>query len=189
MEKTYEQKKAELNSAMIELLKKREGYAVNFSEGTYVTLEFFGEQNKEELIDIYTSPQCDFKKVYVHSTPQSSHTEYTAFTDFSNEEMEMLLDLCKKQVAKKRVWVLTISDVYDFQGYPHAPRVFTDKDKAINALYKEYEDAKKMLKKNGNDDWMEDEFHKGDMCFSMWPDGEWGTSHYDGRVDEVEVEE
>ena len=38
MEKTYEQKKAELNSAMIELLKKREGYAVNFSEGTYVTL-------------------------------------------------------------------------------------------------------------------------------------------------------
>lgn len=24
---------------------------------------------------------------------------------------------------------------------------------------------------------------------NIYPDGEWGTSHYDGRVDEVDVEE
>ena len=88
-----------------------------------------------------------------------------------------------------KVYVLTIDDVYDYEGFSHKPRVFTDKEKALNALYKEYLDAKEDLAKNGNDDWEEDPYKSGDECFSMYPDGYWGTSHYDGRVDEVEVEE
>lgn len=88
-----------------------------------------------------------------------------------------------------KVYVLTISDVYDYEGFPHAPKVFTDKKKALDALYLEHKEAKQELKDNGNDDWVEDPYRKGKTCFSMYPDGEWGTSHYDGRVDEVEVEE
>lgn len=95
------EKKAELNSAMIELLKTKKDYMVIFPEGTYVTLEFCGEKNKEELYEIYTTPECGFKRAWVHSTPQSSHTEYTEFTEFSNEEMEMLLELCKKDLTMK----------------------------------------------------------------------------------------
>lgn len=87
-----------------------------------------------------------------------------------------------------KVYVLTIDDVYDFEGFKHAPRVFTDKRKALNALYEEYKESKKMLKDNGNDDWIEDDYKEGDSCFSMYPDGYWGTSHYDGKVDEVEIE-
>ena len=89
-------RKAELNSAMIELLKTKKNYMTVFPEETYVTLEFCGEKNKEELYEICTSPECGFNKVWVHSTPQNSETEYTEFTDFSNEEMEMLLEMAKK---------------------------------------------------------------------------------------------
>ena len=88
-----------------------------------------------------------------------------------------------------KLYVLTIDDVYEYEGWSHKPRVFTDKDKALDALYQEYVDGKKELEEQGNDDWLEDDYKKGGSCFSMYPDGSWGTSHYDGRVDEVEVEE
>lgn len=88
-----------------------------------------------------------------------------------------------------KVFVLTIDEVYEYEGFSHKPMVFTNKDKALDALYELYEDTKKELAENGDDDWMEDDYKKGDSCFSLYPDGYWGTSHYDARVDEVEVEE
>ena len=88
-----------------------------------------------------------------------------------------------------KVFVLTIDEIYEYEGFSHKPRVFTNNDKALDALYELYEDTKEELSKNGNDDWVEDDFKKGDSCFSLYPDGYWGTSHYDARVDEVEVEE
>lgn len=95
------EKKAELNSAMIELLKTKKDYMVIFPEGTYVSLEFCGEKNKEELYEIYTTSECGFKRAWVHSTPQNCETEYTEFTEFSNEEMEMLLEMAKKNLPMK----------------------------------------------------------------------------------------
>ena len=83
-----------------------------------------------------------------------------------------------------KVYVLTIDEVYDYEGFHHPPRIFTDKQKALDALHDTYIDVKKEF-----DDWEEDDYTEGDTCFSMYPDGEWGTSHYDARVDEVEVEE
>ena len=88
-----------------------------------------------------------------------------------------------------KVFVLTIDEVYDYEGFSHTPMVFTNKDKALDALHELYEDTKIELAENGDDDWMEDDYKKGDECFSLYPDGYWGTSHYDARVDEVEVEE
>lgn len=100
-EQVEKEKKAELNSAMIELLKAKKNYMAVFPEGTYVTLEFCGEKNKEELYEIYTTAECGFKRAWVHSTPQNSETEYTEFTEFSNEEMEMLLEMVKKNLPMK----------------------------------------------------------------------------------------
>lgn len=87
-----------------------------------------------------------------------------------------------------KVFVITISDVYDFEGFPHAPIVTTSKEKAMSRLREVYDEAKEMLVSNGNH-WEEDEFNETSTCFSMYPDGEWGTSHYDARIDEVEVED
>ena len=102
-EQVKKERKAELNSAMIELLesKTNKNEIVIFPEGTYVSLEFCGEENREELHEIYTVPECGIKKVWVHSTPQNSETEYTEFTEFSNEEMEMLLEMCKKNLLMR----------------------------------------------------------------------------------------
>ena len=41
----------------------------------------------------------------------------------------------------------------------------------------------------GESDWSSDEYKRGDSSFSLYPDGEWGTSHFDGCVNEVEVEQ
>lgn len=92
----------------------------------------------------------------------------------------------KKQ---EKVFVITISDVYDYEGYPHAPIVCRTKESAMKQLRDLHNEIKKGLKKSGNDDWIEDEFTEKSECFSMYPDGYWGTSHYDARIDEVEVED
>lgn len=88
-----------------------------------------------------------------------------------------------------KVYVLIVDDVYEYERFKHNSRVFTDANKALAALDKEYEDANKMLKDYGNDDWVGDDYKKGSGSFSMYPDGYWGTSHYDAWIDEVEVEE
>lgn len=88
-----------------------------------------------------------------------------------------------------KVYVITISDVYDYEGFHHAPIVCTTKEKAMKELRDLRDISKKELAAYGNDDWVEDDFNEESECFSMYPDGEWGTSHYDAVIDEVEVEE
>lgn len=82
------------------------------------------------------------------------------------------------------LFILTIDEVFDFEGFKHKPRAFTDEKKALDALDEAYQCAKKE-----NPDWSSDEYKKGDSCFSLYPDAEWGTSHFDGCVNEVEVEQ
>jgi len=84
-----------------------------------------------------------------------------------------------------KVYVITISNVYDFEGFPHNPRVFTDKKKAMAAFHELHDSAKAELA----EDWVEDDFDEFSTSFSMYPDGEWGTSHYDAVLNEVDVEE
>lgn len=88
-----------------------------------------------------------------------------------------------------KVYVITISDVYDYEGFPHAPRVFTDKKKGMAALHELHDSAKAELVEQGNDDWVEDDFDEFSTSFSMYPEGSWGTSHYDAVLNEVDVEE
>ena len=89
-------KREQLNSTMIELLKSKKDNVVCFPEGTYVTLEFCEEKNEEELHEIYLNKCEDGTEVVcVHTTPKDCETQYTIYTDFSNEEMKMLLDICE----------------------------------------------------------------------------------------------
>lgn len=90
-----------------------------------------------------------------------------------------------------KVFVITISDVYDYEGFHHFPIVCATKEMAMKRLRELREDAKSMLIDNGNDDWeMEDDvFNEKSESFSMYPEGSWGTSHYDAVIDEVEVKE
>lgn len=90
-----------------------------------------------------------------------------------------------------KVFVITISDVNDYEGFHHAPIVCTTKEQAMKRLREIREDAKFMLLDNGIDDWETEDwlFNEKSESFSMYPDGEWGTSHYDAVIDEVEVEE
>jgi hypothetical protein len=87
-----------------------------------------------------------------------------------------------------KVYVLIVDDVYEYERFKHDARVFADAETALAALDKEYKDVSEMLKDNGND-WVSDVYKKGFASFSMYPDGYWGTSHYDAWIDEVEVEE
>ena len=88
-----------------------------------------------------------------------------------------------------KVYAITISDVYDFEGFPHKPIVCKTKRDAMVELRELRERVLIDLKENGNDDWIEDEFNENSECFSFYPDGEWGTSHYDAFISEVEVKE
>lgn len=90
-----------------------------------------------------------------------------------------------------KVFVITISDVYDYEGFHHLPIVCATKEMAMKRLRELREDAKSMLIDNGNDDWEfeDDVFNEKSKSFSMYPDGYWGTSHYDAVIDEVEVKE
>ena len=88
-----------------------------------------------------------------------------------------------------KIYILTIDELYECEGYSHKPRAFTDKNKALNELHEEYLSKKEAIAKQEGKNWDEDEFKKGDTKFSLYPAGNWGTSHYDGKVEEVEVEE
>ena len=88
-----------------------------------------------------------------------------------------------------KLFIITISDVYDYEGFHHAPIVCKTKEEAKQKLRDLREINKAELIAYGNDDWVEDDFNEDSECFSMYPDGEWGTSHYDACIDEVEVED
>ena len=90
-----------------------------------------------------------------------------------------------------KVFVITISDVYDYEGFHHLPIVCATKEMAMKRLRELREEAKSMLIDNGNDDWEfeDDVFNEKSESFSMYPEGYWGTSHYDAVIDEVEVKE
>jgi hypothetical protein len=84
-----------------------------------------------------------------------------------------------------KVYVITIHEVYDFEDFHHTPRVFDSFEKAKKELKAIAKQTIKENKRYGNDDW---EVEQGDPYFSTYPDGCWGTSHYDAKISEAEIE-
>lgn len=89
-----------------------------------------------------------------------------------------------------KLYIITISDVYDYEGFHHAPIVCKTKEDAMRKLRDLRESTKAELIDLGNDwEWEDDAFNEKSDRFSMYPEGSWGTSHYDAVIDEVEVED
>ena len=72
----------------------------------------------------------------------------------------------------KKVFVLTFSDVADFENYPKSPSVFEKKEDALSAMKSDKEDFLKDID-NG---WVVEE---DEMSFSAYIDGRYAENHFD----------
>ena len=72
----------------------------------------------------------------------------------------------------KKVFVLTFSDVADFENYPKSPSVFEKKEDALSAMKSYKEDFLKDID-NG---WVVEE---DEMSFSAYIDGRYAENHFD----------
>ena len=80
----------------------------------------------------------------------------------------------------KKVFVLTFSDVADFENYPKSPSVFEKKEDALSAMKSYKEDFLKDID-NG---WVVEE---DEMSFSAYIDGRYAENHYDITIYECIV--
>ena len=80
----------------------------------------------------------------------------------------------------KKVFVLTFSDVVDFENYPKSPSVFEKKEDALSAMKSYKEDFLKDID-NG---WVVEE---DEMSFSAYIDGRYAENHYDITIYECRV--
>lgn len=80
----------------------------------------------------------------------------------------------------KKVFVLTFSDVADFENYPKSPSVFEKKEDALSAMKSYKEDFLKDID-NG---WVVEE---DEMSFSAYIDGRYAENHYDITIYECRV--
>lgn len=78
-----------------------------------------------------------------------------------------------------KLYIITIDEVYDYEGFHHAPKAFPSFEKAKEHFDELYKDARKEL------DW--DSESRGERSFSLYPDGSWGRCHYDAIIDEVDM--
>lgn len=88
----------------------------------------------------------------------------------------------------KKVFVLTFSDVADFENYPQSPSVFEKKEDALSAMKSHKEDFLKETDvendtKDG-DRWVVEE---DEMSFSAYIDGRYPENHYDITIYECRV--
>ena len=80
----------------------------------------------------------------------------------------------------RKVFVLTFSDVADFENYPKSPSVFEKKEDALSAMKSYKEDFLKDID-NG---WVVEE---DEMSFSAYIDGRYAENHYDITIYECRV--
>lgn len=80
-----------------------------------------------------------------------------------------------------KIYIITISELYDLGDFPHPPIVKTDRAEAIRAL----DDLKSSAIEEYRQEF--DGMESTEASFSLYPEGYWATSHYDARIDEIEV--
>ena len=88
----------------------------------------------------------------------------------------------------KKVFVLTFSDVVDFENFPKGPSVFEKKEDALSAMksYKEdfLEETDVENDTKDGDGWIVEE---GEMSFSAYIDGMYAETHYDITIYECKI--
>ena len=88
----------------------------------------------------------------------------------------------------KKVFVLTISDVADFENFPQVPSVFEKKEDALSAMKSYKEDFLKETDvendtKDG-DGWVVEDC---EMSFSAYIDGRYAENHFDITIYECQI--
>lgn len=81
-----------------------------------------------------------------------------------------------------KLFIITVSDIYDYNEGHHKPVVKLTKKEARKEIARLKRSAKETYR---------DEYNKCDSdrdSFSLYPDGYWGSSHFDACIEEVEVE-
>lgn len=83
----------------------------------------------------------------------------------------------------KKVYIITIDEVYDFENFLHDPMVFADEQKARE----EFERIKANAKEEYKDKY--EEVEEGDTYFEMYAEGYFSEGHYAVHLYEKEIEE
>lgn len=83
----------------------------------------------------------------------------------------------------KKVYIITIDEVYDFENFPHEPMVFDDKKKAREKMARIIDEAKEEYKDKFN------EVEEGETYFEMYAEGYFSEGHYAVHLYEKEIEE
>lgn len=80
----------------------------------------------------------------------------------------------------QKIYIISLSDVYDYDETRHDPRAFDNADDAQRVLNEIYEEANNQFPM----DW---ERLKTDTTFEIYACGEYSCNHYSGWISEVEV--
>lgn len=80
----------------------------------------------------------------------------------------------------QKIYIISFSDIDDYNEIHHTPRAFANADDAIKTLNEIYEDAESQLPT----DW---EREKTDTTFEIYLNGEYSCNHYSAWISEVEV--
>jgi hypothetical protein len=83
----------------------------------------------------------------------------------------------------KKVYIITIDEVYDFENFPHEPMVFADEKKAREEMARIIDEAKEEYKDKFN------EVEEGETYFEMYAEGYFSEGHYAVHLYGKEVEE
>ncbi len=81
-----------------------------------------------------------------------------------------------------KIFIITISEVYDFETFFNKPIAYMSEKEAQKELKRLYDSAKQEY----NDKFDTEDIIEG-TSFSLYPDGYHATSHYDAQINEVEV--
>ena len=83
----------------------------------------------------------------------------------------------------KKVYIITIDEVYDYENFPHEPMVFADEQKAKDEMERIKVNAKTEFGDKFN------EVEEGETYFEMYAEGYFSEGHYAVHLYEKEIEE
>lgn len=78
-----------------------------------------------------------------------------------------------------KLYIITIDEVFDFEGFDHKPLVFLTKKKAKDEFDRLVREARK--------EYPDFTVDKGKRSVSIYEDQSWGKSHFDVVINEVDV--
>lgn len=80
----------------------------------------------------------------------------------------------------RKIYIITIDEVYDFEKFAHTPQAFVTSTEAMEEFERIVKNGKEMAEAEGY------ECDEGAFEASFYKDGEWPQYHYDVKLHAVE---